>query len=228
MALAERPYGDSLVSRGAPVEVATSTVYELVKRTLDLLVALPALVITLPLMLLIAIIIRLDSRGPIVFRQERVARGGGGFRFYKFRTMQVDARDRYPHLYEYRYDEQTIATMRFKLLEDPRLTRVGRYLRKTSLDELPNLINVVLGDVSLIGPRPEIPEMLPYYKPWQLAKFSVKPGVTGLAQVSGRGLLTFQDTIAADLKYVSGCGLWLDLRILLWTLFEIVRRQGAF
>ena len=202
--------------------------YQAVKRLIDLVVAIPLAVIALPFVVLIAILIRLDSPGPVIFRQWRLGKGGKPFRFYKFRTMYVDARERFPQLYEYRYDAETVKTMRFKLMRDPRLTRVGLHLRRTSLDELPNLWNVVTGDISLVGPRPEIPEMLRYYEPWQLQKFSVKPGVSGLAQVRGRGLLTLQRTITEDVSYVQKRSLALDLKILGQTAVEVVRRQGAF
>lgn len=228
MATVDRPFDEEADIRGLAQAGGERSLYDVVKRALDLLVAIPALVLALPIIVLIGVAIRIDSPGPIVFRQQRVGRNGVPFRFYKFRTMYVDARERFPHLYRYQYDQETIRTMKFKLIDDPRLTRLGRYLRKTSLDELPNLLNVITGDVSLVGPRPEIPEMLPYYEGWQLAKFSVKPGVTGLAQISGRGLLSFQDTIAADVEYVAGRGIGLDLSIILSTVIEVIRRQGAF
>jgi lipopolysaccharide/colanic/teichoic acid biosynthesis glycosyltransferase len=216
--VAEQPFEQARDSRA----------YEFWKRAFDLAVAIPAFVVALPLMVVLGIVIRIDSPGPVVFRQTRLGKDCKPFRFYKFRTMWVDARSRYPELYRYQYDAETIRTMRFKLIEDPRLTRVGRYLRRTSLDELPNLWNVILGEITLVGPRPEIPEMLPYYEEWQRAKFSVKPGLTGLAQVGGRGWLSFQDTIAADLRYVSERSFRFDLWVTLRTVVEIVKRQGAF
>ena len=228
MALIESGLGEFTA---APESVAPADLpqgYALVKRLLDLTFGVVLSLLSLPLIALIGILIRLDSPGPIVFRQVRIGRGGVPFRFYKFRTMYVDARERFPELYAYQYDDETIKTMRFKLLDDPRLTRVGRRLRRTSLDELPNLWNVLTGDISLVGPRPEIPQMLRYYTPAQLQKFAVKPGVTGLAQIGGRGLLSLQDTIAEDLRYVESCGFWTDLRILSRTAVEVVRRQGAF
>ena len=202
--------------------------YAYAKRSLDLVLGAVLLILTLPIVAALAIVIRVDSPGPIVFAQSRVARGGGVFTFYKFRTMLVDARTRFPALYAYEFDEPTIRTMRFKIIDDPRLTRVGRWLRRTSLDELPNLWNVLRGDISMVGPRPEIPEMIQYYEPSQLQKFAVKPGVTGLSQTSGRGLLSFQDTIAEDLRYVRECDFILDLSIIARTIAEVVRRQGAF
>lgn len=228
MAALERVAGEVSEEALVVAQVNRWLGYETWKRAFDLIVGLPAFIVAIPFIVVIGVIIRIDSPGPIVFRQLRVSKGGGTFRFYKFRTMWVDARTRFPELYQYKYDADTIRTMRFKMAEDPRLTRVGRYLRKTSLDELPNLWNVLAGDISLVGPRPEIPEMLPYYEEWQKAKFSVKPGVTGPAQVGGRALLTFQETIAADLRYVEQRSFWFDLRVLFSTGMEILKRQGAF
>jgi lipopolysaccharide/colanic/teichoic acid biosynthesis glycosyltransferase len=158
----------------------------------------------------------------------RVAKDGRLFTFYKFRTMQVDARQKFPELYRYEYSEEEINRMRFKLLDDPRLTRLGRHLRKTTLDEIPNLVSVLVGDMTLVGPRPEIPEMLRYYTSEQLEKFSVKPGVTGLAQVSGRGVLRFQETIIADLEYVRRRSFWFDMEIVVRTIKVVFLRLGAF
>lgn len=198
------------------------------RRLLDVTVAAIGLVISAPLMLLLATIIRLSSPGPVLFRQQRVGRDGGLFTFYKFRTMYVDAPERFPDLYAYQYSEEQIRTMYFKVLDDPRLTWFGEHLRKTSLDELPNLWNVLRGDMSLVGPRPELPEMLPYYQPHQLEKFTVKPGVTGLAQVTGRAVLRFQETITADLAYCKNRSLWLDWCILARTVKTVLLRVGAF
>ena len=223
-----------------------------VVRAIDFVTSVVGLILTFPIMLILAMIIRLDSHGPAIFRQTRVGRnrrsadpsskngswdgverrrldlGGKPFTFRKFRTMYVDARARFPELYRYVYDDEEIRTMRFKLAEDPRLTRVGRRLRKTTLDELPNLISVLNGDMTLIGPRPEIPEMVKYYTPWQRAKFSVKPGVTGLAQVNGRGLLSFQETARLDVEYVRCRSLRAMFGIILKTLEVTLLRIGAF
>lgn len=213
---------------GARAAKGTRTRYELGKRVFDLLIGSVATALALPVMILIGILIAFDSRGPVLFRQQRVGRSGRPFTFYKFRTMWCDARARYPELYAYQYTPADVATMSFKIKNDPRLTRLGRVLRTTSLDELPNLINVIRGDMSLVGPRPEIPEMLPYYSKAQLLKFSVKPGMTGLAQVSGRGTLTFQEMIAADLENCRSASFTYDLKILLRTLASVLKRSGAF
>ena len=201
--------------------------YALAKRITDVVIASVALVLSLPLQALIAALIAADSPGPVIFRQQRVGRGGKLFTFYKFRTMHADARERFPELYAYEYTPEQIETMCFKLPYDPRLTRVGRRLRRTSLDELPNLVNVIRGEMTLVGPRPEIPEMLRYYRPDQLAKFAVKPGLTGLAQVTGRNILRFQETIAKDLEYVQQCSYRFELEILVRTLVVVIGRAGA-
>jgi lipopolysaccharide/colanic/teichoic acid biosynthesis glycosyltransferase len=218
-----QPVLDELHRRGlgrAPIAVST--------RIFEVVFAGVMLVLTLPLMALVALIVRLDSPGPIVFRQNRIGRDGRLFKFAKFRTLYVDARERWPHLYAYRYTADEVAALHFKLKDDPRVTRVGRWLRKSTLDELPNLWNVLTGDVALVGPRPEIPEMLPYYDDVTLAKFSVRPGVTGLAQVRGRGDLSFRDTVDLDVEYVRTRSLRLDVEILLRTVICTVLRKGAF
>ncbi len=198
------------------------------KRAVDLLVSTVALAITLPIIAVLSIITRLDSPGPAIFRQLRVGQNGRVFTFFKFRTMYVDAKERFPELYAYKYTPEEWEQLFYKLPEDPRLTRFGRWLRKTTLDELPNLFNVVRGDMSLVGPRPELPEYVMYYSPEQLLKFSVKSGVTGLAQVSGRGTLPVQDQIDADMEYVSKRSFWFDMSILLRTVRMVLLRHGAF
>jgi lipopolysaccharide/colanic/teichoic acid biosynthesis glycosyltransferase len=198
-------------------------------RAAEIVIAAGALVATAPVMLLTALVIRLDSPGPALFRQTRVGRGRRLFTFYKFRTLYADARERWPHLYAYEYTPDEIEALRFKHEEDPRITRAGRWLRKSTLDELPNFWNLLKGDIAIVGPRPEIPEMLKYYPPEQLAlKFSVRPGITGLAQTNGRGNLRFQRTNEYDIEYVRNKSLGLDLKIILRTVGMIFRRHGAF
>jgi lipopolysaccharide/colanic/teichoic acid biosynthesis glycosyltransferase len=156
-----------------------------------------------------------------------VGRDGKLFYFHKFRTMYVDARERFPELYAYDHDDDELETLFFKLKDDPRLTRVGARLRRTSLDELPNFLNVLTGEMSLVGPRPEIPEMIRCYQPEELLKFATKPGVTGLAQISGRNILRFKETNACDLEYVERRSLRFDLEILYRTPGVVVRMIGA-
>jgi lipopolysaccharide/colanic/teichoic acid biosynthesis glycosyltransferase len=194
----------------------------------EVLVAAVLLLLALPVMLVVALVIRWDSPGPVLFRHRRVGANGRLFAFTKFRTLYADARERWPDLYEYQYSSEQVERLHFKIQNDPRVTRVGRWLRKSTLDELPNLWHVLTGDMALVGPRPEIPEMLPYYDERGLKKFSVRPGVTGLAQVSGRGNLSFFDTVKFDVEYVESRSGWLDLKILAATLYRTIRREGAF
>lgn len=201
--------------------------YRAVKRAMDVVGASLALLVFLPVLLLLAVIIRLDSPGPAIFKQQRVTLGGRVFTFYKFRTMWVDAKERFPELYEY-HRTGPLGEIYYKLEDDPRNTRVGRWLRRTTLDELPNLWNVLLGDMSLVGPRPELPQLIPHYRPEDLALFFTKAGLTGLAQVTGRSLLTVHERITLDLRYVAQQTLLLDVRILIRTVLVVLLRRGAF
>ena len=200
---------------------------EFVRRCIDIAVSGLLLVATLPLLILVAGAIRLESRGPVIFRQQRLGRHGLPFRFYKFRGMYADAHERWPELEEHNYSEEEIADLLFHPRRDPRVTRVGRFIRRTSLDELPNLWNVLKGDMTLVGPRPEIPEMIPYYGDAAPIVLSVKPGVTSLAKVTGRDELTFSKTLALDLEYVDRRSLRLDLKIMLATAATVVLQRGV-
>ena len=171
--LAERARTRS-TSADRVVTVATAptpSAYAIAKRTLDIVFSAVGLAVTWPALAVIAVWVRLDSAGPILFRQPRVGRTGRVFTFYKFRTMYADARQRFPELYAYRFTREEFEQMMLKTADDPRLTPLGHRLRRTSLDELPNLWNVLRGDLSRVGPRPELPEMASYYKPEELAKF---------------------------------------------------------
>ena len=197
-------------------------------RPLEIVVASVALVLGFPVMATFWILIRLGTPGPVMFRQYRIGRGGKVFAFYKFRTMYADARQRFPELYAYSYSPEELDKFQFKVTEDPRVTPQGRWMRKTSLDELPNFWNVLTGDMALVGPRPEIPEMLPYYEGEMLEKFRVRPGVTGLAQVSGRGHLYFRETVELDVENVRKRGFLFDTVVFLRTLLSVVISKGAF
>jgi lipopolysaccharide/colanic/teichoic acid biosynthesis glycosyltransferase len=207
--------------------------YRYGKRLLDLLLGSVSLLVVLPLIALVAAAIKLDSPGPVWFKQQRVGLGGRPFTMVKFRSMIRDAddsvhRDYYQQLVdgnaEPRVNEDGDPVF---LLDDPRVTRVGRFLRRTSLDELPNLLNVLQGSMSLVGPRPPIPYEVKLYDERSRAKLQVKPGMTGLAQINGRGSLTFAEIIAFDLEYLERVSLRLDLAILLKTLPVVLRRQGV-
>lgn len=192
------------------------------------LIALTFLILTLPIMAIVGLLVWLDSPGPVLFRQWRIGTGGKLFRFTKFRTYYVDAKERFPELYRYQYSPTEVNELHFKVTNDPRATRMGRWLRQSTLDELPNLWHVVTGEMSFVGPRPEIPEMFPYYEGSEVRKFTVRPGITGKAQISGRGLLSFRKTVALDVEYLSERGLFNDIRIVFLTLVKVVLRQGAF
>jgi lipopolysaccharide/colanic/teichoic acid biosynthesis glycosyltransferase len=201
--------------------------YAAAKRVLDIAVAAALLALTAPVIAVVAVVIRVESPGPAVFRQRRVVRSGRVVWFYKFRTMYADARERHAELYEHRFGAAGFAGSYYKPADDPRNTPFGRALRRTTLDELPNLVNVLRGEVSLVGPRPELPGLVAFYTPDQLAKFSVKAGITGLAQVSGRNNLTIGEQIEADLEYVRRRSFTYDLWLLARTAWSVVARVGA-
>lgn len=219
--LRPRRVGDQIaLSLRAPNDYLMSLV---VKSVLDRLAAGVALLLLSPLLLAVAILIRAGSPGPAIFRQERSGRDGQPFTMYKFRTMVVDAEERLDDL---RLHNQGAGPL-FKLRADPRITRIGRVLRSTSIDELPQLINVVKGDMSLVGPRPALPAETSQYSEWVWRRLHVKPGLTGLWQVSGRSALSWEDSIRIDLQYVNNWDLRLDLAILARTVRAVVSRDGA-
>ena len=197
-------------------------------RALEKLVAVVALLVFALPMAVIALIVRLGTPGPALFVQRRLGLGAKRFKFTKFRTMFVDARERFPELYKYQYTDEEVQAHFFKVNDDPRLTPQGVWLRKSTLDEIPNFLAVLTGEMSLVGPRPEIPEMLPYYKGKMLRKFSVRPGITGLAQTCGRGNLNFHDTVEYDLEYVEKRSVWLNIKILCKTVKIVLNSHGAF
>ena len=230
---------------------------EAIYRAFEILVALIGLTAGLPLMLILGAVIRFDSPGPALFFHKRPARSTimrgrdisgradlrlppGGceqdawyyvpsyFTLVKLRTMHCDARMRFPQMYAYKYAPGEFHRQYPTLRNDPRVTRVGRVLRKLSVDELPNLWSVLIGDMRLVGPRPEAPEVLQYYTPDEMYKFVCKPGITGLAQINGRGLLNWGETLAWDLHYVHTRSVELDLKIIFKTLLHVIVRKGAF
>ena len=198
--------------------------YPTVKRGLDIVAASLMLVCLVPLFLVVALLIKLDSPGSVFYRQQRVGRGGRPFRMYKFRSMQKGADRQLVHLLPL---NETDGPM-FKLRCDPRVTRVGRVLRRLSIDELPQLFNVVTGDMSLVGPRPALQREVDQYTFWQHRRLDATPGLTGLWQVSGRSDLSFDEGMALDLKYVAQRSLLLDLAIITQTIPAILRCRGAY
>ena len=182
-----------------------------IKNIVDVGVAAVGLIICAPLFLITAAMIKIESRGPIFFKHTRIGRNGKPFKMIKFRTMVKDADKVGPILTE---------------LKDPRITRVGSVLRRSSLDELPQLINVLRGEMSLVGPRPEIPEIVETYQPWMRKALQCKPGITGLSQVNGRDDLPLDEKLKYEVKYVENYSLGLDLRILLKTLPAVINGRG--
>jgi exopolysaccharide biosynthesis polyprenyl glycosylphosphotransferase len=204
-------YGLPLISIREP---SMNPIQARVKRTFDVVVAGALSILLLPLFLAIALWIRLDSPGPIVIHQRRVGAGGKIFTMHKFRSMI--------------WDPEGLDAAFEKRPDDPRVTRAGRFLRRTSLDELPQLWNVLGGEMSLVGPRPELPAIVDTYEPWQRKRFGVPPGMTGWWQVSGRGEGSMHLNTEADLYYVQNYSILLDVQILLRTLGAVIRGRGAY
>jgi len=194
------------------------------KRALDLVGASLILLLAWPVMLLIAIAIKLDSPGPVLFRQTRVGKWGNHFTCYKFRSMYVDAEARKQQLLAFNEADGPV----FKMKRDPRVTRVGRIIRKLSLDELPQLFNVLKGEMSLVGPRPPIPSEVAQYTFDQRRRLDAVPGLTGLQQVSGRSDLDFERWVAFDVEYIEKQSLWFDIKILLKTVPAVLLGKGAY
>ena len=183
----------------------------------DFIASLIGLIILLPLFIIIAILIKIDSKGPVFFLQERLGKDGKTFKMYKFRTMVKNAENKGSGIYTSK--------------EDPRITKIGHFLRKTSLDELPQLINILKGEMSLVGPRPPVPYH-PYkyeeYSKKQKKRFNVKPGITGYAQVSGRNKLSWDERIEYDIKYVNKRNLLLDIKIIFFTFYKLFKKEEIY
>jgi exopolysaccharide biosynthesis polyprenyl glycosylphosphotransferase len=208
----------------------------LTKRGIDLVGSLALLVITSPLLATVALAIRLTSPGPVIFRQTRVGESCVPFEFLKFRSMYVNSddsihRDYVGKLIDGQHDainQGRAEQPHYKLAADPRVTTVGRWIRATSLDELPQLVNVLRGDMSLVGPRPPLPYEVEKYRAWHLTRIlDVKPGITGLWQVEGRSRTSFDDMVRLDIQYIRYWSPWLDIKILLKTVVVVMRRRGA-
>ncbi|HEX5131857.1 MAG TPA: sugar transferase [Candidatus Krumholzibacteria bacterium] len=207
----------------------------LCKRVIDVVFSLVVMVLGLPFYGLIAILIKLTSEGPILFVQDRVGVDGRPFKFYKFRTMLVDNSDADHRSFAADFikgrlmqEGEGADKKVFKLQNDPRVTSIGRFLRKTSLDELPQFINVLRGDMTLVGPRPPLAYELAHYKEWHRGRLAVKPGLTGLWQVSGRSTVPFDEMVMLDLYYIENWSLALDLKIILRTVPVMLFGLGGY
>jgi len=185
-----------------------------IKRLIDISVAIIALILISPLLMCTALLIKLSSKGPVFFLQDRLGKDAKVFKLYKFRTMIVGA--------------VNIGKGLSVTEKDPRITPVGAFLRKISLDEIPQLINVLKGDISLVGPRPTVPQHLEYYGEFEKRRLEVKPGITGLAMVKGRASIPWSKRIEYDVEYVDNFSLWLDLKILVQTIWVVIRRKNVY
>jgi exopolysaccharide biosynthesis polyprenyl glycosylphosphotransferase len=205
-------------------QVRVSPLTRFLKRAVDVIFSLSVLILTAPLMALIALVVKMDSPGPVLFRQNRVGQGGRPFTLYKFRSMTIGAEDQKDLLRDLNEADGPI----FKMKDDPRVTRVGRWLRRFSLDELSQFYNVLRGDMSIIGPRPPLPEEVAEYQPWHMRRLDIAPGITGMWQVSGRSELPFDEMALLDIYYVEHWSPALDLKILLRTIPTILFGDGAY
>lgn len=220
-ATAEEFAGVPMINLRAP---ALNEVQRLTKRLTDLICSTILLLFASPLMALIAVLIKLDSDGPIFYQQQRVGENGHPFGMYKFRSMEVDADKNRSKVFKRDAEGNLI----HKSQNDPRVTRIGKFIRRTSIDELPQLINVFLGEMSLVGPRPEMPWVIENYEPWQLKRLSVPQGITGWWQVNGRSDKPMHLHTEEDLYYIQNYTIWMDIYIMLKTPWVILRGKGAY
>lgn len=195
-----------------------------IKRSMDILLSIIGIILLSPIYIILILAIRIDSKGPAIFKQVRVGKDGKNFTIYKFRTMVPNAEKKR----ELQIDPNNLDGFVFQSKSDNRITKVGSFLRKTSLDEIPQLFNVLLGNMSLVGPRPEIPDVVKYYNDNFRQRLLVTPGITGLAQISGRGEIELGKTIYYDLTYIKNFSAWFDVKILFKTVFSVLNKDGAF
>ena len=195
------------------------------KRTMDIILACICILAAMPVFLLTALLVKLSSPGPIIFSQVRVGKYGRHFKFYKFRSMYLDAEARKAELLKHNESADGVI---FKMKHDPRITPVGRFIRKFSIDELPQLFNVLLGDMSLVGPRPPVPQEVAHYTLDERKRLNITPGITCLWQVSGRSELPFRRQMALDKEYIASRSAWKDFLILLKTIPAILTGRGAY
>ncbi len=197
--------------------------YEVIKRLIDVVCSFIGIILLIPLFIIIAIIIKTTSKGPVFFSQKRVGRYGKTFNIYKFRSMVVNAEE----LKEKLEKQNEMSGPMFKMKDDPRITKVGKFIRKTSIDELPQLWNVLKGDMSLVGPRPSLPKEVAQFENWMNKRLDVKPGLTCYWQVSGRNNIDFEDWMKLDIKYVNERSTWIDIKLIFKTVFVLFGDKNA-
>ncbi|MDY3362004.1 sugar transferase [Clostridium celatum] len=200
-----------------------SKAYLISKRITDIVLSSIGLLLLSPILIIVAIAIKIDSRGPIIFKQDRVGKDGKIFSMYKFRSMVVNAEE----LKQQLQSQNEMSGPMFKIKNDPRITKIGRFIRKTSIDELPQLLNVIKGDMSLVGPRPSLPKEVSQFKPWMKERLLVKPGLTCFWQVMGRNNISFEEWMKLDIKYVHEMNYWLDIKLIFKTFFVLFGDESA-
>ena len=199
------------------------SLYEVIKGLIDIVFSFIGVIVLSPLFIIIAIIIKITSKGPVFFSQKRVGRDGKEFKMYKFRSMVVNAEE----LKEKLAAQNEMSGPMFKMKDDPRVTKVGKFIRKTSIDELPQLWNVLKGDMSLVGPRPSLPKEVAQFEDWMNKRLEVKPGLTCYWQVSGRNNIDFEDWMKLDIKYVDERSTWIDIKLIFKTIGVLFGDKNA-
>ncbi|MDU1936656.1 MAG: sugar transferase [Clostridium sp.] len=197
--------------------------YKFFKRVIDIVCSLSGLLLLSPVLIIVSILIKLESDGPIIFSQDRIGYKGQKFKMYKFRSMVVNAEELKKKLAE----RNEMSGPMFKMKNDPRVTKVGKFIRKTSIDELPQLINILKGEMSLVGPRPSLPKEVKEFEPWMMERLEVKPGLTCYWQVSGRNDIDFEDWMKLDIKYVRERSFCLDMKLIFKTFFVLFGDEHA-
>lgn len=197
--------------------------YEILKRFFDVVCSLFALIILLPILIIVAVCIKLESKGPLIFVQERIGLNGKKFNMYKFRSMVENAEE----LKEKLTKKNERSGPMFKMKHDPRVTKVGSFIRKTSIDELPQLVNILKGDMSIVGPRPSLPKEVEQFKPWMMQRLNVKPGLTCYWQTQGRDDVEFEDWMKLDIKYVNERNFLIDIKLVFKTFFVLLGDSHA-
>lgn len=206
------------------IEVKQRRGYEFFKRTFDIISSIIVLILASPIFIIVAVAIRLESKGKVIFGHTRIGKDGIPFKVYKFRSMYENAAE----IFENFSDEQKREYYKnFKLDNDPRITKVGEFIRKTSLDELPQLINIIKGDMSVVGPRPIVEKEIEKYGPYFKKVFSVKGGLTGYWQANGRSDTTYDERVKMDVYYVDNKSFYMDMKILFKTVISVIKKEGA-
>ena len=201
----------------------SNTLYEVIKRIIDVVASFTGLILLSPLILIVSILIKLESKGEVIFKQKRVGLNGKEFYMYKFRSMVINAEELKAEL----ESQNEMSGPMFKIKDDPRITKIGKFIRKTSIDELPQLINVIKGDMSLVGPRPSLPKEVKKFEQWMMERLEVKPGLTCIWQVSGRNNIDFEDWMKLDISYVEDRNLWIDIKLIFKTVLVLFGDKNA-